>query len=421
MTKTKNIIVPAILGKKNAGLISKIEDFLKKYSTSEIREGGSHLIYLDPESGASYILCHLEAKTLVNGADLDAVLDPREGEEYKLNRDIYTDNQAYKIMEKDAINKRVFEDIVVEFDDSYRPHRPFKVFGGQHRVQAISEALKKGTSESHGIRVYFNLNVEQRVNIAVANNTAIAVSNDLLDRMQEDFAGGSLREWCQTVGILKDRQNFSDKRDPEGIPTVRVARTLVVNYFRGKEAQDQQDHPYPIVCASGKPDENYSRLRKGMVWDDLGLKRMGEEFAKLHRTQRECVLGREEDRYTEFANKCIHPCVAASWAFAAGYLQGKPEALKAHYGLRGVVDSPKDPLNAGDLSDARLKDVDPDTYRGLGARISEGELGRMLEVFLLQAEAAQKKGITKKLANAAIQSFEAKKAQRRAAKAVRDL
>jgi hypothetical protein len=40
----------------------------------------------------------------------------------------------------------------------------------------------------------------------------------------------------------------------------------------------------------------------------------------------------------------------------------------------------------------------------------------MLEVFLLQATKASKRGITPKLANAAIQSYEAKKAHAAAAK-----
>jgi hypothetical protein len=71
---------------------------------------------------------------------------------------------------------------------------------------------------------------------------------------------------------------------------------------------------------------------------------------------------------------------------------------------------PEDPLNAKALSLARLKGTDPDTYRGLGTRSSPKELGRMLEVFLVLATKASKKKITKELANAAIQSYEAKRA-----------
>ena len=96
-------------------------------------------------------------------------------------------------LQPDAINGRSFEDIVVEFDPSYRPDKPFKVFGGQHRVTAIGEALKAKRNEQHGVRIYLGLTTEQRLEIAKANNTAIAVANDLLDRMQEEFLGAELR------------------------------------------------------------------------------------------------------------------------------------------------------------------------------------------------------------------------------------
>jgi len=56
-----------------------------------------------------------------------------------------------------------------------------------------------------------------------------------------------------------------------------------------------------------------------------------------------------------------------------------------------------------------MKGTDPDTYRGLGTRSGPKELGRMLEVFMVLAMKGKKK-ITKELANAAIQSYEAKKA-----------
>ncbi|GAH06856.1 unnamed protein product, partial [marine sediment metagenome] len=113
-----------------------------------------------------------------------------------------------------------------------------------------------------------------------------------------------------------------------------------------------------------------------------------------------------------------HPCVAAAWTYAAGFLQRDPKALNNHYALTGLA-SPRDPLNARSLLDARLKGIDPDTYRGLGARINNVELGRMLQVFLLQATKAKQRGITLKLANAAIKSYEAKKATRDAEKALK--
>ena len=82
------------------------------------------------------------------------------------------------------------------------------------------------------------------------------------------------------------------------------------------------------------------------------------------------------------------------------------------------VDEPQDPLQAKALSEARLKGVDKDTYRGLGTRSNSMELGRMLEVFIVLSTRAKKKVITKKMANAAIQSYEAKRAKHQADKAL---
>ena len=65
-----------------------------------------------------------------------------------------------------------------------------------------------------------------------------------------------------------------------------------------------------------------------------------------------------------------------------------------------------------------MKGTDADTYRGLGTRSSSNELGRMLEVFLVLCTKAAQKRITQKLANAAIQSYEAKKAVQAANKAI---
>jgi hypothetical protein len=406
---------PAVEVKQKAG------GFLKKFKTFESENGVPILLLHDKRSDAYYLICHLESKTLASKSDLDAVLDPEESEDYKLNRNIYTDNYAYKLMESDAIQGRSFEDLVVEYDTSYRPEKPLKVFGGQHRITAIAESVKKNVSVMHGIRVYFNLSIAQKVNIAMANNTSIAVSNDLLDRMQEDLLGADLRNWCQSVGLLSDGQNFADRRSPEGIPTVRLARTLIVNFYKGKDTKDDVFH-LPVVCSSGPGiDKDYQTLRETINWTAPSLKAMGEQFAKLRKMQRERVLKRDTDKHIEFANKAIHPCVIASWAYSAGLFQKNPVALAAHYELAGTTVAPLDPLNAKALSTARLKGTDPDTYRGLGARINDVELGRMFEVFLLQAVKAKKRGITLDLANAAIKSYQAKKAKYDADKALKKI
>ena len=399
-----------------------INEYLNKYDIFERQYGVPLLLLFDRRSSAYYLICHLDSKSLVSGADTDAVLDPDESDDYKLNRDFYEDTYAYKLMEKDAESGRSFEDIVVEYDTSYRPDKPLKVFGGQHRIKAVAKALQNGISAIHGCRVYFNLTVEQRVNIAMVNNTSIAVSNDLLDRMQEEWLGGELRSWCQSVGLLDQGQNFADRRNQEGIPTVRIARTLVVNFVLGRKSSKQDFHA-PVVCASGTSiDKTYGNVRKEINWSDKVMRRMGNEFAKLHALQRKRVLSRVTDKYMEFANKAIHPCVVASWSYAAGHFQHSQDYLDAHYALSDISSTTtSDPLNAAALLNARLKGTDPDTYRGLGARINPDELGRMFEVFLLQATRAKTRGITPKLANAAIQSYVAKRAKDKADRALKGL
>lgn len=418
--KRSEIIVPKKL-KPSSAVLKKANEFVKVFEIFESKSGIPQLLYHDIRSDAYYLICHLDSKVLSLKSDLDAVLDPVESEEYKLNRNIYTDSHAYRLMESDAIKGRSFEDIVVEFDSEYRPDKPLKVFGGQHRITAIQASVKKNMATIHGVRVYFALSVEQRYNIATANNTSITIPNDLLDRMQEEILGSELRDWCQSVGLLVKGQNFADKRSPEGVPTVRIARTLIVNYYRGQEAKSDDFH-MPTVCSSGTGiDKNYKELRDKINWSDKKLDEMGKQFAKLHKMQRDKVLNRSKDKHLEFANKAIHPCVVASWAYAAGLFQDNPTALKAHYDLTDIIGQDEDPLNAKELSQARLKGTDPDTYRGLGARINNEELGRMFALFLLQASKASKRGINKKLADAAIKSYIAAKKNNEAKKALKGI
>jgi len=422
MAKARDLVVANPATTPPAEVLQRAREFIQAFHPQEVASGPL-LLLQDAKSAAFYIICHLSSSVVVAKADTDAVLDPEDTDEYKFNRDIYTDTYAYRMMEQDAKAGRSFEDIVVEFDKSYRASTPLKVYGGQHRVTAISQSAKTKPDTLHGLRVYFALTTDQRLEIATVNNTSIAIANDLLDRMQEEWMGTELRVWCQNVGLLSPKQNFADKRNSLGIPTVRIARTLLVNYFKGKGKAIGDAHE-PEVCSSGtQVDPHYEAVRKTIDWNARDLKKMGEECARLHALQRERVNGRLEDSHQEYANKSIHPCVAAAWAYAAGLLESNPAFLKAHYELTASVGNSgtADPLNAKAMSSARLKGVDPDTYRGLGARINGSELGRMLELFLLQASKATKRGVNLKLANAAIQSYEAKKARLQADKAMKGI
>jgi len=216
--------------------------------------------------------------------------------------------------------------------------------------------------------------------------------------------------------LLGSDQDFSDRKSPE-IPTVRIARTLLINFHLGKEKKLNEFHQ-PVIAKSGGNDERYLEIREYINWDDEALLKMGKEFSKLHKTQRKAVTEREEESLPEFARKALSLAVVSSWAYASGLFQKNPDLLKILYSLPNTVSPPDDPLNAKALSTARLKGVDQDTYRGLGTRSSPNELGRMLEVFIVLCKDATSKRITTKLANAAIQSYEAKKAVQAANKAI---
>ena len=254
------ILVPRGIN-PNSAIKKKLNDFLHTFEPYELKNGSKLTLYIDEKSEAYYFVCHLPGNTLVQHCDLEASLEGDDEDEiYKLNRDITEDQVAYKTMEQDALNGRSFEDMVVEYDTSYRPKKPLKVYGGQHRLRAIERAIERKGDIIHGIRVYFDLSREQKVEIATVNNTSIAVPNDLLDRMREQLLGSELRDWCQKVGLLDIGKDFPDRRNPD-MPTVRIARTLLVNFYRGIEEQGKKFHQ-PILCKSGGIDEDYMEIRK---------------------------------------------------------------------------------------------------------------------------------------------------------------
>lgn len=389
-------------------MLASLDAFFEMFQPYEMKKGTKLCLHWDEKSQGFYFVCHLEGRVLTQFCDSDASLEGEEDDEiYKLNREITEDQSAYITMEADALEGRSFEDIVLEFDTSYRPKKPLKVYGGQHRLRAIAKAEKEKGGILHGVRVYFGLSREQKVEIATVNNTAIAVPNDLLDRMREQLLGSDLRDWCQQVGLLQNGGDFSDKRSPD-VPTVRLIRTLLVNFYLGKDNFNSGFHQ-PVLCKSGGTDEDYIKARKKIDWKDVKLIEMGKQFSRLHKMQRDAVLNRDEDSNTEFARKALSHSVVASWGYAAGLFQNNADYLKNLYSIPDNVSSSEDPLNAKALSQARLKGTDPDTYRGLGTRSGPRELGRMLEVFHVLAT-KNKKRITKEIANAAIQSYEAKRA-----------
>ena len=123
-------------------LLKTASKFLDSYTTQEEANGTLLILHSDIKSQSFYFVCHLTAIQITEGADLKASLDTDETSDiYKLNRDITEDQAAYKIMVKDAKDGRSFEDLVIEYDVSYHVDKPLKVYGGQHRVKAIKEAV----------------------------------------------------------------------------------------------------------------------------------------------------------------------------------------------------------------------------------------------------------------------------------------
>ena len=115
-------------------------------------------------------------------------------------------------MKEDALKRRSFSNLVAEYTKDSQPELPLKIFGGQHRLLAIWDAYKQKISELHGLKVYFGLSMEQRIDVAVISNRNLAISGALLDRMREIYRGPAMRDWCHATGLLPHNQDFADRQ-----------------------------------------------------------------------------------------------------------------------------------------------------------------------------------------------------------------
>lgn len=405
------------------------DDFWDNVPTLEQKLKVSPILLKDPRNNAFYLECHIQASDVCLMLDENAVLDPEEQEDYRANRSLQPQHRAFIQMVEDAEKGRQFSDIVAEFSREYRSDMPIKVLGGQHRILAIKQALSKGISSNHGFRIYFSLSREQRNEIAQISNTNIAIPNDLLDRMQENMLRSGLREWCQDVGLLEKDGDFADRKNQEGVITVRVARSFIVNFFKGKKMGfDSQKLYVPYLCRSsigGTVDEEYSNLlkkRNKKLWSDKDLNETGKAFVRLHQCQISAVTkDKQLNKFSEFKIKAITPVVSAAWAMIAGAATGKKTKLTKLYSLgsKKRKTGSSDPLNAEALSTSRHHS-DPDTYRGVGTRIDKKELSRMAEVFIQFVE-SNRDSINKNIIDAALKSCHAKIANEDAEKAKRKI
>jgi hypothetical protein len=399
-------------------IVAAAEAFLKRF---EPLESQGVFLLKDEKTGAIYLECHVLASKICELGNKDAALDPEESADYRANREPVEDHAAYERMVSDAEDGRVFSNIVCEFqpDDA----KPLQIIGGQHRFMAIEKGLAKGKDVHHGIKVYLQLTKEQRLDVQVISNTNIQVSPDLLDRMFETVSGAELRTWCQSVGLLAEKEDFADQRKRGSAITVREARTFIINYFRGKEVPDQQfakvgTTPFLIKAGDLVAPEWRDIKDKYKDWNtDKGLATAGKEYARLIDEQQTSVEeGKAGKISADYAEKAKSFAVLSAWVFVAGVLHKNNVRLQRHYDL--AKPGKGDPLAAAVLAKGR-HGSDPDNYRGLGYRTDPKERGRFVELFWLQAEKGG--GITKKLVDAAIAEYHAKEAMLEAERKKKDL
>jgi len=367
---------------------------------------------IDSRTGAPYCECHLRGSKIISLGTIDVPLDPDEQPDYRANRDVVLNDSAFQTMKQDAKQMRSFSNIVAEFTKEFDAPHPLKIIGGQHRFEAIREALDVEVDQWHGVKVYLGLDMQQRLDVQLISNTNIAVSGDLVDRLQETSKGPELRNWCQGVGLLDKKQDFADSYERGGPISVKMARTFIINYFRGMAVASKKfdsTDTTPAVCRSGGVDQEWEKLRADnpKLWSHDGLLLAGKEFAGLVAAQRSAFKKKGARKAKpDYPEKALNIAVMSAWSYVAGMLHGNALRLKRHFALRKSEST--DPLNASALAKGRHK-TDADNYRGLGYRTDPRERGRFVELFSLQAE--QGKGVTPSTIDIAIKQYHVKQAQ----------
>src|SRR5271170_5130452 len=122
----------------------------------------------DARTGARYCECNVKGSVLIKLGTTDVPLDPDEQPEYRANREIEDGSMAFQKMKDDAKQNRSFSNIVVEWKND--SESPLKVIGGQHRFEAIRFAIENGVDVLHGLKVYFALDMAQRLDVQLISN-----------------------------------------------------------------------------------------------------------------------------------------------------------------------------------------------------------------------------------------------------------
>jgi len=393
-----------------------VDDLLKEFvAACHPLESEEKLSLLtDARTGARYCECHVKGSVLISLGTTDVPLDPDEQSEYRANREIDSGSMAFQKMREDAKQRRSFSNIVVEWKKDPDSDTPINVIGGQHRFEAIRDAVDNSVDVLHGVKVYFALDMPQRLDVQLISNTNIDISGDLLDRLRETAKGPALRNWCQSVGLLEEGQDFSDSYARGGPISVRMVTTFITNYYDGKTVEPKtfaSVETTPVVYKSGVSDEQWecTKADHPELWNDKGLHAAGKAFCGLIAAQRSPFANsRKQGKRPkpDYPEKALNLAIIAAWAYVAGILQQNQTRLLRHFALKDWT--AHDPLNAGELAAGRHY-TDPQNYRGLGYRTDPQERGRLVELFFLQAENG--KGITKSSVDIAIKKYHAKQGQ----------
>ena len=376
------------------------------------------LLLIDHRTGAKFCECQIDGQTLTSLGTTDTPLDPDDQSEYRANRELVENAPAFARMKEDALNRRSFSGIVLEFVPDDPQGKPLKVVGGQHRFVAVEGAFIGGVNELHGVKIYLDLTMEQRFDAQLISNTVIAVARDLYDRMLETMSGPQLRNWCQDVGLLAVGEDFADTRIRGGTLTVQAARTFIMAYMAGTAVELKkfgEVDTTPIVAASGTTFPEWDKLKAEhpTIWTDPKLRAAGSEYARLIAAQRAAFSGAKAKVPIDFPDKAGNVAILSAWAYVAGVIKDNQPRLKKHYAL--ADEKGKDPLRADLLASGKHR-TDPANYRGLGYRTDAKERGRFAELFFQQAEEGG--GITKALVTIAIAKYHAKIAALEAARVI---
>jgi len=388
---------------KNGETEKLVSAFLQRVTTLEAKHQMPVVIFQDGASGSYYVKCSLHASDAASLCDLDAKLDVKGTDSYRANRQLFLKHLTYQRMAADALKGREFNDIIVEYNTEYNPGAPLKVWGGQHRIKAISNAYTK-SDRYHGFRIYFNLNKEQRNEVALISNTNIAVSNDTFDRMiEETIFGDVLRKWCQKVGFLDNKEDFPDVGSRSEKITVKKARSFIVNFYLGQErgqklsSTDLDRKVYePYLAESGVKtsaaqeimvDPTYQTIMDNYdILKDEELLKAGKHFLALHNAQYKAVSDPKSKikKNKGYKNKAFVESVLCGWSYVAGLLQTHPKRLENHYRIPKTSSKIPDPLNAEEMSKYK-HDKDMATYRGLGTRSALKDRQRIAQLFLYKS------------------------------------